>query len=353
MFYTSEIQVTPLTSIRRERTLPVPGRVLVDIGDRVEATQVIARTDLPGDFHVLSAARLLGVRASRVKRHLQVKVGDRVHRGQVIAKRRGLIPRSVKSPADGVLAAISGQYVLIETRPTTFELLAYIQGTVTSVQEQQSVVIEAIGAVIQAAWGAGSENVGVLKCMVKEPGEPLETEAIDPSCHGMILVGGTGMDERVLERAEEFEARGIVVGGLQPELLPQVKHTPFPVVVTEGIGSVPMSTPAFRLLSTHDGRDASISAQIQTRWGIVRPEVIIQLPAETLPPAPTQPGTPLTIGTQVRATRAPHMGAVGEVVALPAHALRIETGARVRGAEVDLGEGTPVFIPLANLEILR
>jgi len=40
-------------------------------------------------------------------------------------------------------------------------------------------------------------------------------------------------------------------------------------------------------------------------------------------------------------------------VALPAHARPIETGARVRGAEVDLGQETTIYVPLANLEILR
>jgi len=333
--------------------LPVPGETLVHVGERVEPTQVIARANLPGDFHILPVARLLGVPASQVKRCMRVSLGDDVQQNQVIAARRGLLARSVKSPIDGMMTASGGGRVLIEAQPTLFELRACIHGTVSNVLEHYGAVIETVGAVVQGVWGTGDESSGVLKCVVKSPEKLLRAKAIDPSCHGTILVGGAGLNETAIERAQELQVRGIVTGGLPPELLPLVEELPFPIVVTEGIGTVPMSTPIFHLLTTNDGREASISGQVQPRWGIVRPEVIIPLPAETLPPAETQPGMPLTVGARVRVIRAPYMGAVGTVRALPAHARRIETGTRVHGAEVDLGQGAPIFVPLANLEILR
>lgn len=353
MYYPFESRVTPLTSIRHKRTLPTPGEVLARVGDRVEPTQVVACANLPGDFHILPVARLLGVAASQVNRHLRVSPGDEVRQGQVIAKRRGLVPRSVKSPVDGAVAASGGGRILIEAQPTVFELRAYVYGTVNTVWEHYGVIIETIGAVVQGVWGAGGESFGVLKCMVKSPDEPLEGKAIDPSCQGTILVGGAGLDEEVFEQAEGLQLRGIVVGGLAPELVSRVEQLPFPVIVTEGIGTVPMSTPVFRLLATNDGREASISGLVQSRWDIVRPEVVIPLPAETLPPAQTQPGTPLAVGARVRIVRAPYMGIVGTVMTLPAHPRRITTGAKVHGAAVDLGQGASVFVPLANLEILR
>ena len=353
MYYPFETQITPLTTVRRERMLPAPGHVLVRIGDRVDPTQVVARADMPGDFRILPVARLLGIPASRVKRTMRVRLGDNVHRGQVIAKRGHLFASTVKSPIDGTVTASGGGRVLIEENPTLFDLRAYIHGTVSNVLQHYGVVIETPGAVIQGVWGAGGESLGVLKCLVNSPDEPLQAQAIDPSCHGAILVGGAGLSDAALERAQELQVRGIVVGGLPPELLSRVEQTPTPVIVTEGIGAVPMSTPIFRLLQTNDGREASISGQVQPRWGIVRPEVVIPLPAETVPPAGTQPGTPLRVGARVRLVRAPYVGAVGTVVALPAHARRIETGAMVHGAEVDLGQEAPVFAPLANLEVLR
>jgi len=353
MYYPFETQVTPLTNVRHKRMLPVPGEVLVRVGDRVEPTQVVARANLPGDFRILPVARLLGVPISQVKRHLRVNLGDEVQQGQIIARRRGLTARSVKSPIDGMVTASAGGRILIEAQPTTFTLRAYIYGTVNNVLERYGVVIETIGAVIQGVWGAGGESSGVLKCMVESPDELLRGKTIDPPCHGTILVGGAGLDKAAIERAQEIQVRGIVVGGLEPELISLVERLPFPVVVTEGIGTVPMSTPVFHLLATNDGRDASISGRVQSRWDVVRPEIIFPLPAETPSQAQTQPGTPLTVGTRVRMVRAPYMGIVGTVVALPTHTRRIETGVRIRGAEVDVGQRAPIFVPLANLEILR
>ena len=113
-----------------------------------------------------------------------------------------------------------------------------------------------------------------------------------------------------------------------------------------------MADPVFELLETNDGREASINGKIETRWGVTKPEVIIALPADTVPPD-AQPGVPLTVGAQVRITRAPYMGLVGVVTDIPDIRESIETGARVRGAEVDLGDEAPVLVPLANLELLR
>jgi hypothetical protein len=353
MYYPSETQVTPLTNVHHRRMLPVPGKVVVRVGDRVEPMQVVAHADVLDGFRIVPAARLLGVPVSRLARCMRVNLDDEVQRDQIIAKRRGLMGRSVKSPIDGTLRAMVGGRILIEGQPTAVELRAYVYGTVTNVIAQSGVVIETIGAVIQGVWGTGGDSLGVLKCLVKGPDELLEGKAIDPSCQGAILIGGAGLGETVFKQAQGLQLRGIVVGGLAPDMISQVEESPFPVVVTEGIGTVPMSKPIFRLLTTHEGREASISGRVQSRWNVVRPEIIIPMPAEALPTTQAKPGTPLTVGTQVRIVRAPHMGSVGKVVALPDHARRIGTGARVHGAEVDVGQRAPIFVPLANLEVLR
>lgn len=350
MYYPSEILVTPLTTVRRQRMLPAPGEVLVRTNQRVEAMQSIAQAKLPSDFRILPLARLLDVSSSRVKRYLRVSLHDEVQKGQVIARRFG---RYVESPIAGVVTASGNGRMLIEAQPTSFELRAYIPGLVSNVLREYGVVIETAGAVIQGMWGGGGEGFGVLKCLVKNPDEPLRARDIDPSCQGAILICGSGLNDAALNMAQELRVRGIVTGGLSPELIPQVTQLPFPIVVTEGIGTMPMSEPIFRLLATNDGREAAISGKIQLRWDVIRPEVIIPLPADTSAPDSVQLGSPLVVGTRVRATRAPYMGKAGRITALPDRARLIDTGARVRGAKVDIGQETPVFIPLANLEVLR
>jgi hypothetical protein len=355
-YYPAETQVTPLTNVRRERVLPAPGEILVRMGDQVEPMQIVAQANVPGNSHMLPVARLLNVTSSQVKRYLQVQIGERVERGQILARRGRLWGPKIHSPIDGWVVFSGGGRLLIEAEAALFELKAYIPGTVTNVVEPHGVVIETTGAVVQGVWGAGEEGLGVLKQMVERHDGVLHGRAIDPSCHGMILIGGAGLDAEAIEQAQTFKVRGIIVGSISPELIAQLEDVQFPVVVTEGIGDIPMSPPIFQLLATNNGREAALSGRVQPRWPTLRPEVIIPVPAERMSASSSrrsQPGTPLSVGDQVRVVRAPYIGAVGKVLALPEQVRQIETGARVHGAEVDLGQGEPVFVPLLNLEVLR
>lgn len=354
-YYPVETRVTLLTSIRRERILPAPGEILVNEGDQVEPNDVVARTKQPGDFRIIQAARLIDVPASQLKKFLTVKPGDQVEEGQVIAKRGWLPPRRVKSPIDGTVTASGGGRVLIEAPPTPFDLRAYVNGVVSNVVAPHGLVIETTGALIQGIWGAGGESFGVLKNMVKSPDEILNAKAIDPSCHSMILIGGANIEDMaVIEQAQAFQVRGIILGGLSPQLASKLEHPPIPIVVTEGIGATQMAAPIFKLLQSNEGRDAAISGKLQSGWDVIRPEIIIPLPPEAeLPLDQLELGTPLQQGAQVRIARAPHMGAIGAIVSMPATEQEIQTGAKVQVATVDLGQEKPITIPLVNLEVLR
>jgi hypothetical protein len=353
LHYPAESVISPLTNVRRERRLPAPGEIVVRKGDEVEPTQVVGRAQMPSQFRILPVARLMGVSVKKAEQALLVKPGDVLRRGEPVARLSRLLSAPVKSPMEGVVTASGGGRLLIEAQPSIFELRAFIRGTVSNVYHGDKVVIETTGALIQGLWGGGGEGNGVLKSVLKGPEELLMVEQIDATCHGTIIIGGRGFEDGVLERAQQLQVRGIVTGGIEPRFIPQVEKAPFPIVVTEAIAGVPMSTPVFRLLTTNEGRDASISGHVRSRWNPVRPEIIIPLPAEAVPVSAVQAGAQLGVGTRVRVVRAPYAGAVGTVVRLLYEPQRIETGAEVAVAEVDLGQERTAVVPLANLEILR
>jgi hypothetical protein len=60
MYYPVESRITALTTIRRERLLPTPGQVLVEVGEMVGAADVVARCQLPGEVRVIDISRALG-----------------------------------------------------------------------------------------------------------------------------------------------------------------------------------------------------------------------------------------------------------------------------------------------------
>jgi hypothetical protein len=242
--------------------------------------------------------------------------------------------------------------ILIEAAPSTFELCAHIKGQVTNVMPDLGVLISTVGALIQGVWGSGGEAEGVLKLLVDSPQKPLRARSIDVSCHGTLVVGGRILDEKTLEQAMEANVRGIIAGSASADLCPYFEALPFPVILTEGFGSLPMSQPVFSLLQSNMGREATLNADTQTRWDVKRPEVIIPLRSEEeLQPKDTGP-LPLEVGMQVRVVRAPYLGAVGTVSYLPVLPQSVESGVRLPVAEVDL-EDEAVLVPLANLELIR
>jgi len=355
VYYPPETRVLPLTMIRRERLLPMPGKVLVNPGERLQAAQIVAQTEVSGEVSVVNVAQLLRVSPPRAYKNIKVKEGDDVTMNTVIAAKGLMASGRLKSPANGFVYRIdkSTGRVLIKVVGQPFELTAYLAGTVSSVIAGRGVLIETPGALLQAALGFGGESYGVLQVVSKRAADPMKARAIDVTMHGAIVVGGAWFDEAALQQAVQMQVRGLIVGSMDGNLLNAARNAPFPILLTEGLGHVAMAAPIFRLLKSNAGREVSISAITRTRWGVQRPEILIPLPADSRSEPPAF-GTPLAAGVRVRVLRGSLQGRVGPVTALPDSPQQIVSGARVRCAEIDLGgdEGR-TLIPFANLEIFR
>jgi hypothetical protein len=354
IYYPTLTRVIPLTTIRRERVLPVDGNVLVRAGAHVEPMSLIARAEVPGRYSILNVAQALRVSPESADTYIRLRPGQAVQAGKMVAGRKlllGLVPRVVRAPRDGVVAAVGGGRVLLETAGEPVEVRAYVPGTVVTVIPQRGVTVETVGALIQGVWGLGGQAFGVLKVLVDRADQPLLAKAIDVTCHGALLVGGSTIDRDALQQALELQVRGIVIGSLDPTLLGVARNMPFPIVMTEGLGQVSMARPIFRLLRTNDGREAAINGVTQPRWGEIRPEIIIPLPTRSAP-TPPPPNSPLQPAVRVRVTRGPARSRVGTVRSLPKQPIALKIEARVWGATVAFDDGGEQFVPLHNLELL-
>ena len=108
--YTPGLRVTASTRHRVRRLLPIPGDVLVKVGDRVEARQVVAQTFMPGDITPLNMAKLLSMPPADVPECMLKKEGDRVTPGEVLARTKGLFGKfrtEFKSEVTGTIESIS------------------------------------------------------------------------------------------------------------------------------------------------------------------------------------------------------------------------------------------------------
>jgi hypothetical protein len=100
------------------------------------------------------------------------------------------------------------------------------------------------------------------------------------------------------------------------------------------------------------GRQAMMDAFTPNRSEARRPEIIMN-PTGRTAARPPQPDVdvPLRAGMNVRLTRSPHAGQVGQIANLPKSPVLLDNGLRVMCAQVALPGGDSVLVPLANLEI--
>lgn len=344
--------VIPLTTIRRERVLPIPGAVTVRVNEKVQAAHVVAEAEPTPQHFFLDIARGLGIPERQVGRYMVHNEGDRVEAGEVIAGPVGLTRRTVRAPADGRIVAISRSRVLFEVRGELLELRAGFPGLVIASDGNRMISIQTTGALIQAVWGNGRQDYGVMRMVGEDPADRLKTDQLDVNLRGAVLIAGICDHPAPLHQATELSVRGVILGGLASDLIPVAQRLPYPVVVIEGFGERPINAPAFNLLSSNVGREVALDARPARPYENQRPEVIIPLPATRQVDLPDEV-IPLAPGVRVRLLRAPYEGEVGIAQDVPLRAVSYPSGIRAMSAMIELEGGNVATVPVANLEVLQ
>ncbi len=368
--YTPGLKVSPGTVIHKLRRLPLKGRVLVSVGDKVSADTVVARTEIPGIIQTVKVAEMLGLEPSEALAVLQVKEGDTVTSGQIIAETKsffGLFKSECKTPFSGVVDMISPAtgHVGVRMPSRHVEVNAYIDGTVAEVLQDEGVVIETYGALVQGIFGIGGERTGKLAMGVTSSDAMLTEDCINETHAGAVVIGGAGVSLSALKKAASIGVHGVVVGGIvDTDMIDYLgsdigvaitghEDITTTMILTEGFGSIAMAARTFDLLKSLEGRIVSINGATQIRAGVIRPEIIAPLDANPDDLAQWAQGQTLDIGTHVRVIREPYFGKLGEVFKLPTELVTVESGAVVRILEVKFADGDIAIVPRANVEIIE
>jgi hypothetical protein len=362
---------------RIDRRLPHPGEVLVRAGQRVEPDEIVARAYAPGTPQIVNLARQLMVAPSRVERAMRREVGNKVAQGEVLASTGRLGGRTCLAPVGGVIAAVDGEtgYVTIVPDPELIELQANVRGIVMEVLPYEGVRIETPAAQVYGVFGVGQERAGVLRLLVTDPSEPILPEMVDARSAYAIIIGGSGITAAALQRAVREQVRGVIVGSIDEAELRAfagldapaqwragVRGWRFPsasfedqltLVVTEGFGSQPMSSPLFELLASHDRQEALVDGQTQLQAPLRRPRVVIPLSARSAGIQIDPPRPALRPGAMVRVLDHEHLGQVGRVRSVSNAPRRLPSSrARVAAVEVNLDDATTLVLPRAAVEAL-
>ena len=372
--YTPGLKVTEGMTIEKERRLPLEGEVLVETGATVQAEDVVAKADLPGNVQLLNVANLLSVPAEEITEYMLKPVGETIVKDEIIATTKGLFglfKSQARSPIDGTIEAISdvtGQVILREP-PVPVEVKAYTDGKVTGIAPNEGITVETYGSYIQGIFGVGGETVGNLTVAVSSPSDELTAEQILPEYRDDILVGGSLVTTDAIQKAIQQGVKGIIAGGIDDSDLRELlgyelgvaitgsEEIGITLVITEGFGSITMAEHTFTLLKAREGMKTSINGATQIRAGVVRPEILIPLAPETSKTASdaeedTAEGL-LEIGSSVRIIREPYFGKLGRVTELPVELQNLETEAQVRVLHVELEDGEQTTLPRANVEAIE
>ncbi len=374
--YTPGLKVLKKTLFKKERILPLKGKVLVKKGDKVTPDTIVASTNLPGNVQMLKVNNLLNIEPQDVKNCLKVKEGDVVKKGDLVAETAGIFgmfKSSVESPVDGTIESISDTTgrVVVREAPVPVEIDAYVQGQIEEIIPEEGIVLTSNAAFIQGIFGIAGEKRGKIKILVSNPEDEITEDMISADLKGKIVVGGSFISLAAYKKAINLKVAGVVVGGFNYFDLKAVlgynlgvaitgtEDLATALIVTEGYGSIPMSNATFSLLQTYDGQEASVNGATQIRAGVIRPEIVIPLSEDSsnLSDVNKEPEG-IKEGSLVRVIRAPYFGRLGTVSSLPSELHKMESETMVRVANIllkktkDLKE-EEILIPRANLEMVE
>ena len=368
--YTPGLKVTEGTTIQKKRQLPLEGEVLVEVGAKVTAEDIVAKADLPGNVQLLNVANLLSVPPEEISEYMLKQEGETVGQNEVIASTKGLFglfKSQASSPIDGTIEAISGVtgQVILREPPIPVEVKAYTEGTITDTIPNEGVTVETYGTYVQGIFGVGGETVGDLVVVVDSPNAIISAEQILPEHKEKILVAGSLVSTDVIQKGIDIGVNGIIAGGIDDADLRQLlgyelgvaitgsEDLGITLVITEGFGSIAMAERTFALLNEREGMKTSINGATQIRAGVVRPEIVIPFVSEGDDTDSDELAGMLNIGSPVRVIREPHFGKLGHVTELPIELQKLETEAEVRVLQVEFEDGEKTTLPRANVEAIE
>ncbi len=372
--YTPGLQVTERMRYRARRVLPIAGDVLVAVGDRVGAQDVVARTELPGDATPINLANQLSLTPADVPGCLLKREGERVEVGEVLARTKGIFgmfKSEYASKVAGVIESVSqvtGQ-VIIRGESIPVEVRAFAAGEVVEVMPGEGVVVEANVSFVQGIFGIGGEAFGPIVMGCKDHTQEFSPDLIRPDMRGAVVIGGARMPGETIRRAIDAGVAAIVSGGMDDADLMDVlgydlgvaitgtERIGVTVIITEGFGEIAMATQTFELLASRAGDEAAVNGATQIRAGVLRPEIVIPVDGRDDNTAndratATHVVGALEQGTLVRIIRDPYFGVIGTVAGLPSEPTVLGSGSKARVLEVACESGETLTVPRANVEII-
>ncbi len=290
----SQIPAPALATISRSRRLPIPGEVLVQLGQSVQADTLVARTEIPGVPIPVRVAARLSIEPQYIHRYMLKQEGEAVDAGEPLALLTSFFGRSkeyVTAPRAGTVESVSPQSGIVVIREPSIPVstVAYLAGIVAEIIPQEGAVIEAVAKVVFGTFGIGGERYGRLQVVSPNPEATLLPEHITKEAAGAVILAGADVSADALRKAASLNVVGIIAGSIDNTALREYlgyeigvpitgqEDTVTTLILTSGFGRLPMDAGLWRVLSGHAGEIVSINGTTHLRSNLVKPEIIISV----------------------------------------------------------------------------
>ena len=366
--YTPGLKVLKNSKVVKDRLLPLKGEVHTGLNDFVNSDTIVASTQIPGNVQMLNMVNKLNIDVSQISDYMLVNLNENVKKEQIIAKNNGffgMFKSEVKSPLDGKISSISkvtGQVVISE-KPIPVKVDAYIPGKIKNIYKQEGVRINSNGTFIQGIIGIGGEKQGIIKFLVDNPSQRVDSSDINSNLKDLIIVCGSFIEYDFYKKAKENGVKGIICGGIDYTTISKIlgyslgvaitgSENTTTLIITEGFGQINMAKNTFNLLYENNGKKASINGATQIRAGVLRPEIFIELKSDMQSKDLEENDLIISEDSFVRIIREPYFGKIGKIISLPFELVKMDSETKVRVAEVKFDDNSIEIIPRANLEII-
>lgn len=204
--------------------LPSKAKIFVKVGERVKSGSILCQGEEKGQRFTFPLAKIFKIRPEMIDRVLAKKIGEKVRKGEVLAKKEGFFGKMVlKSPIDGFLSQVSqilGEVVL-EKDKKEVSLKTPVEGVVSQISEEE-IKIDFEGKVFEGNGGGGESVIGIIENLA----EDLSVLDLPKNIFQKILVS-LNFSLAVLAKASALGAVGVVGESFSLE------DPPLPFLTTE------------------------------------------------------------------------------------------------------------------------
>lgn len=325
--------------------LPVPGKVLVHLGQKIDRGSVIAEAVLPDRFQVFDVLNHFRIDARDMESCIKRLAGEDVEKGDVIARKPGLVSRIFRAPEAGKVVSVRDGRVTVAMGEKRVEAVSPIAGVVAEIIPGLGAQIHARGRRLKGAWGNGKIASGHV--MLVDQVKNFDQKDLAEK----ILILTNDQLAEVMTTLEKARVAGVVVWALDSLQAQKFEAWSVPLLALAGFGDSAIDETVKAELAGMEGKAAYLLAH--EPFNRDKQKAMLFLPEEQDQAIELfEHEQERLLGSQVRFLGSPYFGSLGEIIEVPDEEERLGSGILSKIVVVKRADESVIRVPLENLENL-